>query len=181
MVGLSTTEATIKIKHFRREELIRMEKYISQRAQQLKNFNLEWSLEIFNPYAWKFQSWIESFNLEWNFRSRLKVSIPTFAIPRKKGPCCVARLKGSLSIEIFNLRLVAWKLQTGVKYWIISFLGPSGMFLATIACFMGWREETLQKLSLSPLWDGPLVVGLGRSLSQSEILDGGNSPLVIGF
>ena len=85
---------------------------LSQRALRLKKFNPDWSRKVFNPYVWNVQSRLENFNLDWNFQSRLKLSILTLIIPHNKGPCCVARLKFSILIENFNLRLVAWKFQS---------------------------------------------------------------------
>ena len=72
-----------------------------------------------------FQSSLESYNLAWNLKSSLKISIPTLTITHRKGPCCVARLNFQSrlkvtildwnvqsSLEDINLRLVDWKFQS---------------------------------------------------------------------
>ena len=95
---------------------------------RLKKFTPDWSREIFNPYDWNFQSRLETFNPDWKFQTRLKLSIPTLLIPHKKGPCCVVRLKFSISIENFDLRLVAWRFQSrSENLEFFQSLGPLGI------------------------------------------------------
>ena len=86
----------------------------AQRAQRLKTFDPDWSREIFNPYAWDFQS-------------RLKTSIPILIIPHKRGRAVwlawnfQSRLKFTIwdwSLESFN---------PGAKSWFFfESLGPLG-------------------------------------------------------
>ena len=106
-------------------------------------------------YGWKFQSWIESFNLQWTFQSRWKVSIPTFIIPHKKAPCCVAHLEFTISIENFNLRLVAWKLQTGILIFFIRWAlwAIHGLYaiLPLIHCLCAFFQAPLDTCLDSPL------------------------------
>ena len=94
-------------------------------------------------YAWNFQSRLEIFNLDCNFQSRLKISIPTLMIPHKKGPCCVARLKLSISIENFNPRLVAWKFQSWSE--ILNFFNLWAL----------WVSGPLSRLVLGPVSRNP--------------------------
>ena len=70
----------------------RVDLWKTQRALRLKKFNPDWSREIFKPYDWKFQSRIEN-------------------SPQRE-PYFQSRMKCSVSIENFNLRLVAWKFQS---------------------------------------------------------------------
>ena len=63
----------------------------------------------FKSCTWNVQSRLASLNLAWNIQSRLKITLPTLIIPHEKGPYFQSRLKLSVSLETFNLRLVAWK------------------------------------------------------------------------
>ena len=67
---------------------------------------------------------LKKFNLDWNFQSRLKISIsienfkPDLQnFPQKLGVCWAARLKISISIENFN---------PGGRSWSFSIFGPLG-------------------------------------------------------
>ena len=67
---------------------------------------------------WKKSILIEIFKLDWKKQSRLKFSIPDLQnSPQKIGGWRVARLKISISIEIFNL---------GGRSWFFSIFGPLG-------------------------------------------------------
>ena len=93
----------------------------TQRALRLKKFNPDWSREMFNPYAWKLQSRLEIFNLDWNFNPDLDITPQTEALI-------------SFALEIFNLD---WNFQSEIGRLKISIqkgnleffqsLGPLGM------------------------------------------------------
>ena len=75
---------------------------------------------------------IEIFNLDWNFQSRLKISISieSFNLDWKLQSSLEIfnpRLKSSISIENFNLRLIAWKLQSTAK--ILNFFNPWALWV----------------------------------------------------
>ena len=103
--------------------------FFTQRAPRLKKFNPDWSREILNPYAWKFQSRIEIFNLDWKFQSRLKISIPTLIIPHNRSlvfdPAWKfqSRLKISIwdwSLESFNPRAKSWIFSSHERHHVRS-------------------------------------------------------------
>ena len=92
----------------------------------IEKFNPDWSRDIFNPYAWEFQSRIEIFNLDWKFQSRLKISIPTLIIPHNRSLVfnLAWKFRSRLKVSIWD-----WSLESfnpGAKYWIFSIFGPSG-------------------------------------------------------
>ena len=122
------------------------------------------TIENFNRMDWKFQC-------RKKFQSRLKISILTLIIPDKEGPCCVARLnfQSRLKTTIWDWSLENFK--PGAKYWIFSFLGPSGI---------PWKhpENTLKTpwsswlsvpFSLCTLWVCPLHLSTKRWASQRPL------------
>ena len=121
-----------------------------QRALRLKKFNPNWSREMFNPYAWTFQSRIENFNLDWKFQSRLKISIPTLIIPHNRSLIfnLAWKFQSRLKISIWD-----WSLESfnpGAKSWIFSIFGPSGSFyLAMTACIgRHWKPFLSPKIAI---------------------------------
>ena len=77
-------------------------------------------IEKFNP-DWKFQSWLEIFNLDRKFQSRPKISIPRYFCLR--GPPGLTE-KGS--IENFNPRSIAPNFQSRRSRSLFSIPGPLG-------------------------------------------------------
>ena len=113
---------------------------------------------------------LEKINLDWNFQSRLKFSIPDLQnSPQKIGVWWVARLKISISIENFN---------PGGRSWIFSIFGPLGNCSEVGNGPNTVSRSTVSNTELSEFFGAHWVPGseLSEFLSAFSLCAKANSP-----